>query len=186
MKQHPRAATGGDWLPNYNGTQRIEVLNPRPAQFSLIDIAYGLSRQRRFGSFSPVHYSVAAHSVYVSKHVSRAEQARALLHDAAEAYIGDITTPLKVCLPEYRRIEALWDAAIAARFGLGSLISAEVKIADSRAMLAERRDLMGPQFHAWDADIEALEPFDMPVRLPGSETQDRHAFLERAFELGLS
>jgi hypothetical protein len=62
-----------------------------------------------------------------------------LLHDASEAYLGDIATPLKAMMPEFRRVEEVNQAAIRAAFGLEGPEPAFVKDLDRRIVLDERR-----------------------------------------------
>ncbi|HCF1831058.1 TPA: phosphohydrolase, partial [Pseudomonas aeruginosa] len=64
------------------------------------------------------------------------------LHDATEAYIGDMVRPLKELLPDFRQIEAVIWSAICERFDLDEQLPAEVKRADLIALATERRDLM--------------------------------------------
>jgi hypothetical protein len=79
----------------------VDVMNPTPDMISFEDIAWSLSRQARFNghTISTTPYSVAQHSVAVAKRVERFGHhdlmLAALLHDAAEAYISDIPSPIK-------------------------------------------------------------------------------------------
>jgi 5'-deoxynucleotidase YfbR-like HD superfamily hydrolase len=75
----------------------------------------------------------------------------ALLHDAAEAYVCDLVRPLKYSLPEYMRIEARIQMAIAVAFNAmtGEQQSKEIKAADNRVLMTERRDVMFPSPHQW-------------------------------------
>jgi hypothetical protein len=80
----------------------FDVIDPKPEMVKLDDIAWSLSRQARFnGHTIPlVPYSVAQHSVNVAKRVELKSNSRvltraALMHDAAEAYISDIPSPIK-------------------------------------------------------------------------------------------
>ena len=77
---------------------------------SIHDIAHALSHLCRYGGHLPRFYSVAQHSVYAANYASVRNfgshvELQCLLHDASEAYLGDIIRPLKVALPEYREIE---------------------------------------------------------------------------------
>lgn len=91
----------------------IEVKKPDPELITLIDIAAGLSRQFRFNSLTVLPYTVAQHSVIVSRICKNPKaQLLALLHDASEAYLHDIPTPIKNALPDYQRLEDKWMKAI--------------------------------------------------------------------------
>lgn len=101
----------------------FDVLNPLPEQVSLSEIAHGLSQLCRFNGHTKFPYSVAQHSVYVARECLRRypeyyETALAcLLHDAAEAYVGDVIRPIKVLIaPIYAAIENRVQAAIWAHF----------------------------------------------------------------------
>lgn len=96
----------------------VDLFNPQPESFNIEDIAQGLALQPRFGGQIRTFYSIAQHSVYVSQDL-RGEQALwGLLHDASEAYIQDLVTPLKYNIPLYREVEGKMMAAIAVAFSL--------------------------------------------------------------------
>ncbi len=84
----------GPWIPTYTG-KRFFPLDPRPEDICIKDIAHALSHIGRFGGHTREFYSVAQHSVLVSLHVSQDWSRQGLLHDAAEAYVGDVVAPLK-------------------------------------------------------------------------------------------
>lgn len=91
------------------------------------------------------HNSVAQHSVIVARYVEDRQPTsalRALLHDATEAYIGDVSRPLKQLLPEYQAIEARVAAVIDAKFGFDGPEPPIIKEADNVALVTEKRDLM--------------------------------------------
>lgn len=80
--------------------RHVDVMNPDPDTIILDDIVHAISNLCRYGGHIPHFYSVAEHSTYVAKwlHAQDAtpdEIITGLLHDAAEAYIGDIVRPLK-------------------------------------------------------------------------------------------
>jgi hypothetical protein len=91
-----------------------------------------------FGS----HNCVAQHSVIVGNIVPPADAREGTLHDAAEAYLGDMVRPLKLSMPEYKAVELRNEEVIAARFGLTFPWPASVKVADNIALMTERRDVL--------------------------------------------
>lgn len=73
----------------------VDLLDPKPEQIEIEDIAHALAHICRFGGHVNSFYSVAQHSLMCALHAPRRLQLHALLHDASEAYLGDIPTPLK-------------------------------------------------------------------------------------------
>lgn len=140
----------------------VPVLAPDPAMIQIADIAAALSKLCRFTGHTRAFYSVAQHSVLVSQIVPPEHAMWGLLHDAAEAYVGDIARPLKVALERaapgvLAGIEEGWQRAVAERFGLCWPMPEAIHHADRVMLATERRDLMaaGPD---WP---------DMPEPRPG-------------------
>lgn len=130
----------------------FDPASPKPEQISIIDIAHALSHQARFCGQIKDFYTVASHSVMVSKILEyfgadARRQMYGLLHDAHEAYISDIPSPVKELLgPEIEHIEANIDKAIYLSVGIAPLSQAEkavIKTADIIAFYAEDRALRG-------------------------------------------
>ncbi len=159
---------GDDSFTTISG-RRVSSLNPKPSDVSIEDIAHALSRVCRFGGHVPVPYFVAQHSVIVSQMVPPQLAMIGLLHDASEAYVGDMITPIKHSIEGFEGIEKRWQAAIGQAL-LGDAralveMPPEIHAADERAFHAEwssmfperpqlaeappRNDL--PSIHAWDA-----------------------------------
>lgn len=143
------------WILTYTG-ERFSCLDPAPESVNVGDIAHALSMICRFGGHTRVFYSVAEHSLNVMHALPNGSPPElrlcALMHDAAEAYLGDMVTPLKRCMPRYRQAEdAVWKA-IASRFGLPSKLPPAVELADQQMLLAERDLLMHPDHGAWPGD----------------------------------
>lgn len=134
------------WIQTYIGGQ-FWPLDPRADDVNLIDIAHALSNTCRYGGHSARFYSVAEHSVYVSRIVPSLE---ALLHDAAEAYspFGDVPRPIKHAVPWVVPIEDRIEQAIAEHFGLPWPWSRDVKVADCMLLADEKAALMKPG-HDW-------------------------------------
>lgn len=122
----------------------IDLVDPQQDEICIEDIAHALSLINRFNGSTTRAYSVAAHSVWVSLIVDREVALQALLHDAQEAYLGDVTSPLKKALPDYRRIETNFSDAIAEKFGISAVLDRRVRIADRIAYVSERAVLLTP------------------------------------------
>lgn len=165
----------------------FEFRDPAPQSIHLADIARSLSRICRFTGHTTKFYSVAQHSVLVSECLPRHLQLQGLLHDAAEAYLGDVSSPLKQLLPEYKTLERRVEAAIADKFGLPLKLDPMVKYIDLRLLVTERRDLMPAALnHAEDVEAwEWLSDYEpIPHRIvPKSPDDAYQSFIDRYLEL---
>lgn len=121
----------------------IDILNPRPEQIHLEDIAHALSHQCRFAGHLPVFYSVAQHSIHCCDLVEdRDQRLSALLHDASEAYLLDIPTPVKSQLANYEEIERNLMTVVAQKFGFDYPLHDAVKAVDKTMLEKEWESLM--------------------------------------------
>ncbi|MGD0775965.1 MAG: phosphohydrolase [Candidatus Solibacter sp.] len=124
---------------------RFWPLDPNPEKILVEDIAHALAHQCRFGGHASTFYSVAEHSVHVSKLCPAEDALWGLLHDASEAYLVDLARPLKL-LPEfaaYREAERRLQCAVAVRFGLLPDQPASVTEADDTMLWIEAHSLLG-------------------------------------------
>lgn len=158
----------------------FDLLDPENSDFTIEDIAHGLSMTCRFTGQCSRFYSVAEHSVHMSRVVPAEHAYEALMHDAAEAFIGDVSKPLKDLLPEYRAIEKRIEAAVFARFGVRQPMPLCIKDFDIRMLATEQRQIMRNN-DGWDytrgRDV-------LPIELDGwSPTEARDRFLGRFREL---
>lgn len=139
----PRGAMPrGGWINTYTG-RKVFPLDLRPEDIDIRDIAHALALECRYANHTSLHYSVAQHSVILSKIVDPKYAMDALLHDAEEAYLGDLPRPLKV-LPEFefwRNAGARAAEVIQRVFGLGPE-PGEVKWADHAVCGVEAERLM--------------------------------------------
>jgi hypothetical protein len=125
-----------------NSGQMVNLLDPDPETILIDDIAHNLAKLCRFNGATNRFYSVAEHSLYVSELVGHPHRFAALMHDAAEAYLGDIVTPLKQLLPDFLEIEARMEYTIACKFGLPIAMHPAIKEADRKAYIKERFELI--------------------------------------------
>lgn len=144
----------------------LDLIDPDPAAIVVEDIAGPLARICRFGAQLPGNqwYSVAEHSVHCWRQAHKRWKAgfpgehprfhlAVLLHDAAEAFIGDCVRPLKNLLSDYRAVESRIEAAIETRFEV-SFADPRIKQIDNAMLIAERRELFqddGVVWHGEDA-----------------------------------
>ena len=123
-------------LRTYSG-KTINVFNPNPDAICIDDIAHALSNLCRFTGHTLRFYSVAEHSVRASELVDPEHQLAALLHDASEAYLVDIPTPVKIMMPQYREWEYKLMRVIAEKFGFRYPLHRQVEKADKALLKAE-------------------------------------------------
>lgn len=134
-----------NWITTCSG-RRIDLRSPDPEEIDLFDIALALGHQCRFTGQVRVFYSVAEHCLHVASLVPEEHKLAALLHDAHEAYIADMSTPMKAEVGDaYRKIEQRLIAAMDRRFNMGCqllCLPESVKTADRIQLMTERDALM--------------------------------------------
>jgi uncharacterized protein len=181
-------------LTTFSGRE-IKVFRPDPQQIALTDIARALAMQCRYAGQVERFYSVAEHSVIVSLHLDTEGLGLAgLLHDAAEAYVGDLIRPVKHALRSsaaprfaqvpsvYDRIEAAFCDAIAERFGLpqGFQDHPRIKTIDAAACAMEQTAMRTMRAN-WHPPVEPLAA--SPLFL--SPKHAERSFLDRAHRYGI-
>ncbi|SIO37626.1 hypothetical protein SAMN05444166_4205 [Singulisphaera sp. GP187] len=197
----------GDWIQTRTGV-KFHLLDPRPEDFRIEDIAHALAHMCRFNGHVSEFYSVAEHSVRVARRVAETHPAQdrsehwfglkrvlygefwseelqyhALMHDTTEAFICDLARPFKQ-LPEfafYREIEHKLMVHIANAFGFpdGYPFHPAIKNADEVLLGTEARDLMDPVVDGWHFRYKHL-----PERIkPWSPRKAKREFLKLFYEL---
>jgi hypothetical protein len=153
--------TRGDWMQTFTG-RAFYPLDPHEDDIVPADIAHALGLICRYGGHVLRFYSVAEHCVLLSHAVAPENALWALLHDATEAYVGDMVRPLKNSMPTYRSVEDRLMEVICERFRLSQRCPAEVKAADTRILHDERDALMAPSRRPWTS-LNDFRPLGVTV-----------------------
>lgn len=165
------------WIQTYTG-QPFDLVDPQPEMVHLEDIAHALAHLCRYTGHVVQHYSVAQHSALASR-VAPDEvdlKFQALMHDAAEAYVGDVSKPMKMVLgPAMREVEDRVWRAVADRFRLPLELDPRVKEVDLRLLETERQQLLGTCERDWQLDVD---PYAIRI-IPWSAISARRAFITR-------
>lgn len=171
------------YIRTYTG-RKVYMLNPRPEDIDIQDIAISLSRECRFGNHTKEFYSVAQHclvSSYCSDDVLTSLVL--LLHDSTEGYVRDIPRPLKILLPVYQRIEKRFEDAIYSRFGISNTdiakVKKAVKVIDMRLCITEAYRFMD---HPEDHIPAGYAPYEIQIE-PLSSNEAHELFIARYNDL---
>lgn len=188
-------------LSTYTGRQ-FDCLDPCPSTVHILDIARGLSREKRFANQTAKAYTVAQHSLVVEQIVARGigagsppKNARmvcmaALMHDAHEAYMRDIPLPVEDALDKIapgalRKLKVMFQGAIDARFRIECTPAEHwrIKQADLQALCLEKQDLRIEPKVQWPVLDGVVRPHFIDPLQPMGEDQAMLAFLHRFMEL---
>lgn len=197
------------WLQTYTGIA-FPIFDPQVEDIEIEDIAHHLSFNCRFNGAVTDFYSVAQHSVLVSQQVPEEDALWGLLHDAAEAYLGDLITPVKATLAQFHWAEMKILNKVAEKYGLPwrlsessrsagrdnqipgrvyspgrlnfpSPLPKSVRQADKRMLYTERRDLLAPHPRPW-AEEGKVEPYDFQIHA-WTPASAKSLFLDRFYEI---
>lgn len=141
-------------IRTYSG-HYLDILNPQPEHICIEDIAHALAHQPRWAGHTPIFYSVAAHSLACAHMAPPQHKLAALLHDASEAYLCDMPSPIKALMPQYSAIENRLMAIIAQKFGFAWPISPEVKAIDKQRLEWEWMNIKlghNPTYAMWSPE----------------------------------
>ena len=177
MSEASRGSAGKRAWQRMLSGRRLDLLDPRPQDIEISDIAHGLARVARWnGQTNGEHaFSVAQHCLLVEAVVSgRAVASRelrlaALLHDAPEYVIGDLISPFKAALGlDYKTFENRLLAAVHRRFGLPEILPADwtaaIKSADGIAAYWEATRHAG--FEVAEARLYFPSAEDVGAQMP--------------------
>lgn len=182
------------WIQTYTGLA-FDLREPTADMVDIRDIAWALSGQQRYAAHTRFPVSVAYHSVLIADWLYNdlgdpLYALAGLLHDAHEAYITDVPSPVLECLP-YLAKEALNDVklridqAIAAKIlprhrnGLVGLMRSDVvKSSDLRILMDERNAALGKPPKPWFTDEFGIKPLGVTVEEVSRDWAE-DVFLER-------
>lgn len=166
------------WIQTFSG-RKFFPLDPRPEDIAIEDIAHALSMLCRYGGHCLRFYSVAEHSIHLSRAVLPEHAMWALLHDASEAYLVDVPRPIKKNLLGYKQFEDRLSQVIADVFRLPWPTPLAVKTADTAILTDEWLVLMSKPPETWSTDCAPLG-ITMNFWTPAEAEM---AFLARYYEL---
>lgn len=166
------------YITTISGT-KFYFLNPDPDTIDIEDIAYALSNLCRYTGHVRKFYSVAEHCVHVSNLLPPNLALDGLLHDAAEAYLNDLASPVKQFLPDYKKMEANLYAAIAEKFNICAPEDVLVKEADTIQLHTEAMQLLPSGDGNWADPLQAIgfEPYGWLPREGKKHFLDRYHYL---------
>lgn len=169
-----------DWITTYSGIRFCPTV-PNISAICIKDIARSLSMQCRFAGHLSEFYSVAQHSVLVSMNCNSEDTLWGLLHDASEAYLVDIPTPLKRSkeFEGYRILEKNMMKCICNRFGLDEVEPKSIGKADKILLSTEARDLLDGIREDW---VNLEIPLDEKI-IPLGPKEAEQLFINRFKEL---
>lgn len=181
MTDHLTKPLDGGWITTISG-RKFHFSPVDPEEIFIEDIAHGLAHVCRWGGHVEEFYSVAQHSVIMSKLTDAKFALVALMHDASESYIGDIVRPLKRMIPQYGVMEEQIMLAISVRFGFEWPMPEEVKVLDNAMITQEHNTLRGAQDRrVWDPT--ETYGYNIPDINPWSPNLAKKQFLKRFREL---
>lgn len=158
-------------------------LDPRADEIFVEDIAHSLANSCRWTGHVRKFYSVAQHSVLAANYVPPELALQALLHDASEAYLVDLSRPIKHAPglgTVYRKVESKLEKVIFEKFGLPKEIAPEIKLVDNMLLWTEKRDLVAGE---WEEKLAGEKGEFKEKIVPWSPEEAEHRFLQRYSEL---
>lgn len=185
------------WIQTRSGLA-FDLECPSPEMVRIDDVAFALARLCRFTGHVEF-YSVAQHSVLASHAIGqiasldperrKLQERAALLHDASEAFTGDINAPLKRMefMAAFRVVEDNIQRVCLEAFGMLAEGQRQldqntrdlVRHVDLRMLATEKRDLLGPEPQSWNLEVP---PYEEHI-VPWSTYEAERRFLERFDEL---
>ena len=169
----------GSFITTLSGAE-FDIENPNVGDIPMYDIAHALSMNCRYNGHITRFYSVAEHSVIVSRLVPPEDALWGLLHDVTEAFVPDIPRPFKPYIDGFKEVEGRIHESISKVFGLSEEEPDSVFDIDNR-IVADEATVLFPSPPSWVEDYELLGCGDMIIGL--APVLARQQFLSRFEEL---
>lgn len=161
----------------------IDVLHPQIEDIDIEDIAHALAYQCRYGGRCERYYSVAEHCILMSYYDFLPGRPLAkFLHDASEAYVGDVVRGIKVLLPVYQQIEQEFHRLVGLKFGVTQEEFDETKTADNIMLITEARRIMSKSYDIFLEHIDERPNPRINLRFYPPESAE-YFYLDRFKEL---
>lgn len=168
-----------NWILTASG-KRFDLFEPDADMIDPRDISHSLAHLCRFNGHTREFYSVAQHSCIVAELVPEEHKLAALLHDAPEAYLGDMTRPLKQWISTFQHFEDCVWWRVCEHFGIAPELPTCIYKADLIALATERRDLMPTDPAIWDC-LVGIEPMVEIIR-PWPAAEARLTYHQRLMD----
>ena len=186
------------YIRTYTG-KKFNITNPEPEQVDIVDIAHALAGQNRFnGHTKDGYYNVAQHSWWVSKLCKPENALWGLLHDAAEAYVGDVVAPVKWAMADiyasmnhdnkegfksvFKELERRVQNAVCVAFHLSPWEPTDVKHADHVMVVTEGARFVNGGIAMGGLPKRQVSPANIDLTIWRPEVAERR-FLARYEEL---
>lgn len=170
------------YIETFSG-KKFYFLKPSLDDIVIEDIAHSLSMQCRYTGHASEFYSIAEHSILVSSLCSDDAKLWGLMHDASEAYLTDVASPIKPYLVNYKKLESNIMNAVCDKFSMERAMPGEVHVADMEVLRCEAHMLMHSQGKDWKVNENNYNPLmDLYIECL-SPKQAKEKFLERFYEL---
>jgi len=139
------------WIQTFGG-HKFDFDDLTNNTIKITDIAHHLALVCRFTGACKHHYSVAQHSILVAQLCPKKARIHGLMHDAAEAYLGDVSRPLKKWGLEVKGFEEKVLQSIYHALNLEwpeEYVQQAVKDSDNIALSIEAKQLMNHATESW-------------------------------------
>lgn len=164
------------WIQLASGT-KFDLIDLESNKVTILDLAQHISKACRFGGACTEFYSVAQHSVLCAAYAPEHLKYQALMHDVHEAITGDMLSPIKQLLPDYREFEKRIADFIRGRFDLPVELDPLIHEIDMRMLVTEKRDVMVECKHEWSPYMRQFEPYENKI-VPWRESIALIAFMQ--------